>query len=476
MSPVHAPWYQQNMALVAMAAVLCVAGATATSRFFRRMTVVRERQRYAWLALTALASGVTIWCTHFVAMLGYHPDVQISFNWTVTGLSLGLAIVGSAAGFVIAGGARPSHVRTALGGLVLGLSIASMHYLGMRALRMPGMMTWNWPLIALSVVFAVLGSVGALLAARSSLRHAQNLMAGLFVAAVVLLHFTGMSAMTIMRDPGVGMTSSSGTDTALAVAIAVLSLVTIGAGVMGYLIDSQSRSAAMERYRDLALSDALTGLANRAHLNERLAREIAQASELGARLGLCIIDVDGFKEINDLHGHLVGDEVLRRLATRMEKLTRETDSVFVARMGGDEFMVLCRLEDDHTLPNLLEELRQNVSRVIHLGGDQLDGDALVPRLSMGAAVFPDDATDAESLLNNADLAMYRAKGDALVDTCFYDATIDERTRLRRGLIADLREASERGELSCTSRRRRRWRQERPWATRRCCAGITRNSG
>jgi predicted signal transduction protein with EAL and GGDEF domain len=115
-------------------------------------------------------------------------------------------------------------------------------------------------------------------------------------------------------------------------------------------------------------------------------------------------------------------------------------------MGGDEFMVLCRLEDDHTLPNLLEELRQNTSRVIHLGGDHLDGDALVPRLSMGAAVFPDDATDAEALLNNADLAMYRAKGDPLVDTCFYDATIDERTRLRRGLIADLREASERGEL------------------------------
>jgi diguanylate cyclase len=347
---------------------------------------------------------------------------------------------------VIAGNTRPSRVRTALGGLVLGLSIASMHYLGMRALRMPGMMMWNWPLIALSVVFAVLCAVGALLAARSSLGQAQNLMAGLFVAAVVLLHFTGMSAMTIMRNPGVGVMRSSGTDTALAVAIAVLSLVTIGAGVMGYLIDSQSRSAAMERYRDLALSDVLTGLANRAHLNERLAREIARASEMGTRLGLCIIDVDGFKEINDLRGHLVGDEVLRRLATRMRKLTHDSDSVFVARMGGDEFTVLCRLEDDHTLPNLLEELRQRASRVIHLSGDHLDGDALVPRLSMGAAVFPDDATDAEALLNNADLAMYRAKGDPLVDTYFYDATIDEQIRLRRGLIADLREAGGRGEL------------------------------
>jgi diguanylate cyclase len=441
MNHVHAPWYQQNLPLIGMAAVLCIAGATATSRFFRRMTVVSDRQRYAWLALTALASGVTIWCTHFVAMLGYHPGVRISFNWAMTGLSLGLAIVGSAAGFMIAGGARPSRVRTALGGLVLGLAIASMHYLGMRALRIPGMMLWNWPLIALSVVFAVLGSVGALVAARSGLRQAQNLMAALFVAAVVLLHFTGMSAMTIVRDSGVGMVSSSGADTALAVAIAVLSLVTIGAGVIGYLIDSQSRSAAMERYRDLALSDGLTGLANRAHLNERLAQEIAHASELDTRLGLCIIDVDGFKEINDLRGHLVGDEVLRVLASRMRKLTLENDSVFVARMGGDEFIVLCRLEDDHTLPNLLEELRRGVARVIHLGDDPL-----VPRLSMGAAVFPDHAADAEALLNNADLAMYRAKADSLVDTRFYDSMIDEQTRLRRGLIADLREASDRGEL------------------------------
>jgi diguanylate cyclase len=442
MNPIHAPWYQQNLLLVGMAAVLCVAGATATSRFFRRMTVVRDRQRYAWLFLTALASGVTIWCTHFVAMLGYHPGVEITFNWTITGLSLALSIVGSAAAFMIAGGASSSRARSTLGGLVLGLSISGMHYLGMNALRMPGMMMWNWPLAALSVLLAVLGSVAALLAARSSLRQAENLMAGLFVAAVVLLHFTGMSAMTIARDAGAGMASSSGTDVALAVAIAVLSLVTIGAGVMGYLIDSQSRSAAMERYRDLALSDGLTGLPNRAHLNERLAHEIAQAQELGTRLGLTIIDVDGFKEINDLRGHLVGDEVLRVLAKRMGKLALEDENVFVARMGGDEFMVLCRLGDDHTLPNLLEELRQSVSRLIHLSGD----DPLVPRLSMGAAVFPDDAADAEALLNNADLAMYRAKGDSLLDTCFYEPEVDEQTRLRRGLIADLRDASDRGEV------------------------------
>src|SRR5579863_4351105 len=441
MSPIHAPWHEQNLLLIGMAAMLCITGATATSRFFRRMTVVQDVPRYAWLLLTSLASGVTIWCTHFVAMLGYHPGVALNFNWPITGLSLALAVTGSAAAFLIAGGARASRARAVAGGIVLGLAISSMHYLGMTAVQMPGMMMWNWPLVALSVVFAAAGSAGALLLARSARRQAQNLMALLFFLAVVLLHFTGMSAMSVMRNPGAAMTTNNGADVTIAVAIAVLSLVTIGAGVMGYLIDGQSRLAAMERFRLLALADGLTGLPNRAHLNQRLAEEIARATDRGMKLGLGVIDVDDFKEINDLHGHVVGDEVLRVLAARMSTLTHESDDVFVARMGGDEFMVLCRLKDQATLPSLLEELRQTVPRVIRLGAE-----ALVPQISVGAAVFPDDAADAETLINNADLAMYRAKNDPLIDTGFYDPTVDEQTRVRRGLVADLRGAIERGEI------------------------------
>ena len=137
---------------------------------------------------------------------------------------------------------------------------------------------------------------------------------------------------------------------------------------MGYLINDQSRLAAMEGLRRLAMSDGLTGLPNRAHLSQRLADEIERAAEQGFRLGLSVIDVDDFKEINDTRGHVIGDEVLRVLASRMGRLADRSDEVFVARMGGDEFMVLCRLQDDQTLPQLLDELRHAVSRAIHLGG------------------------------------------------------------------------------------------------------------
>jgi diguanylate cyclase (GGDEF)-like protein len=441
MSPIHVPWHDQNLLLIAMAAALCLAGAVATSRFFRRMTGVHDVQRHAWLFLTSLASGVTIWCTHFDAMLGYSPGIALSFNWAMTGVSLAVAVGGSAIAFLIAAGGAPSRARALAGGIVLGLAISSMHYIGMSAIRMPGMMMWNWPLVALSVVFAVAGSAAALYVARSKRPRAKNEAAVLFVLAVVLLHFTGMSAMSVMSNPGAMLNRGSSADTALAVAIAVLSLVTIGAGVMGYLIDGQSRLASMERLRLQAMSDGLTGLPNRSHLNQKLATEIDRAGERGIKLGLSVIDVDDFKEINDLRGHVVGDEVLRVIAERMSRLADQHDHVFVARMGGDEFLVLSRLKDEHTLPTLLDELRQSVSRVIQLGGD-----VLVPQISVGAAVFPDDARDAETLINNADLAMYRAKNDPLAMTGFYDATIDEQTRLRRGLVADLRGAIERGEI------------------------------
>lgn len=440
MTLTNGPLHDHSLFLVGIAALVCLAGAWATSRFFRRLTDVRDLQHYAWLFLTSLASGVTIWCTHFVAMLGYRPGTAMSFEWRLTGISLLIAVAGSAGGFLIAGGVDCRCPRVILGGVVLGAAIASMHYVGMDALRMPGTMSWSRPLIVLSVGFGVVLAAAALVAARSAYRHADNLMCALFAASVVLMHFTGMSAMHVVADmPGMDMPGDSEARYGLAIVVAAISFVTIGAGVVGYLIDGQSRSAAVERFRRLAMYDVLTGLPNRASLRDRLTEEIARAERLDTRLALVVIDIDNFKEINDLRGHPVGDEVLRVLGVRLGRVAREGE--YIARIGGDEFIALCRLAEGRTLDAFLDDLRQALSAAIHLGSD-----ALVPRASIGAAIFPTDATDAETLVNNADLAMYRAKGDPMRDTCLYDAAVDERTRLRRGMTADLREALARDEF------------------------------
>jgi diguanylate cyclase (GGDEF)-like protein len=439
--------HHESPSLVGIAALLCTAGAWATSRFFRRMTDVLGGQRYAWLLLTSLASAMTIWCTHFVAMLGYDAGGATSFAWAPTAGSLVIAMAGSAAAFMVAAatGSRGAGGRPALGGVLLGLSIAAMHYTGMTAMRMHAAMSWNLPLVALSIVFGVLPAALGVQAARSGLRRASDLMWGMFVVSVLLLHFTGMAAMhhdrTQMDASAMQAAADSRSQYVLAVAIAAMSFVTLGAGVVGYLIDNHSRAAALERFRRLAMYDVLTDLPNRTSLNERLDREIDRSRRRESRLGLIVIDVDNFKEINDLRGHPVGDEVLRVLGARMGELTRGDDGVFIARMGGDEFVALCRLEAGGSLLNFMQGLRSVLSTVINVPGGPI-----VPRASLGAAVYPDDAEDAESLVRNADLAMYRAKSDPLHDMCEYDAAVDERTRLRRGLTADLREALGRGEF------------------------------
>ncbi|HEY0890511.1 MAG TPA: EAL domain-containing protein [Nocardioides sp.] len=428
--------------LVATAALLCLAGAWATSRFFQRMTDDRYGQRASWLFLTALASGVTIWCTHFVAMLGYHPGTPMDFDRWQTALSLAVAVLGSAAGFLVAGGDQPSRFRPALGGVLVGLAVASMHYVGMSALRVQGTVLWDTPVVAVSVACAVVLGAGALHVARRPLRHAGNLMWVLFAASVLLLHFVGMRAMAVVPSSVDATYTDDESLYVLAVTIAALSFVTIGAGAAGYLIDDRTRTAAVERFRRLALTDVLTGLPNRASFNERLHADIQRARRQGHRLALVVIDIDDFKEINDLRGHNVGDEVLSVLGGRMSELVREDAGAFIARVGGDEFVALVRVGEDRDLPGFLARLQHALSAPIHL-----DSDLLAPQASIGAAVFPDDAADAETLINNADLAMYRAKSDPLHELQVYDAMLDEQTRVRRGMAADLRKALERDELS-----------------------------
>ena len=209
---------------------------------------------------------------------------------------------------------------------------------------------------------------------------------------------------------------------------------------MSYVIDSNVRAESLEHLRRLALSDMLTGLPNRASFNERLDLEIALAQEQRTKLALIGIDLNRFKEINDLRGHHAGDEVLRILARRMANLLREGE--FVARIGGDEFAALCRMDDDTRLMDLLERLEPALYKPV-----RLDDYEVVPGASFGVAIYPDDAATKAVLINNADLAMYRAKGSIAQSICFYEPAMDLIVRARRSLAADLRRAVADNQLS-----------------------------
>jgi diguanylate cyclase (GGDEF)-like protein/PAS domain S-box-containing protein len=195
-----------------------------------------------------------------------------------------------------------------------------------------------------------------------------------------------------------------------------------------------------EQLAFLAQFDPLTGLPNRALLADRFAQMIVQARRHATRLGVLFVDLDEFKLVNDTLGHAAGDDLLRQAATRLRSVVREGDTV--ARISGDEFAVvladLARQEDAALV----------AQKIIDALGEpfELRGKEMFVTASVGIAVFPGDGEDAESLLGAADAAMYRAKQSGRNAFHFFTAEINQRTRARAQLGAELRRALERDEF------------------------------
>lgn len=160
-----------------------------------------------------------------------------------------------------------------------------------------------------------------------------------------------------------------------------------------------------------AFHDALTGLPNRALFDNRLEHGLAQAKRHGFTLAVMFIDLNGFKAINDKHGHAVGDAVLQSVADRLHENTRVDDTV--SRYGGDEFMyLLTSIDDDKHVQQVAEKIAAAIQKPCALSVGQV-----IVKSSIGISIFPKDGASASALIENADKAMYQAKR-AKVDYVF----------------------------------------------------------
>lgn len=185
--------------------------------------------------------------------------------------------------------------------------------------------------------------------------------------------------------------------------IEVRSLPVEGGGLLRTFTDVTERRLHQQRIEHLASHDSLTGLLNRAKFMDCLTSEVALARRQPSVFAVLYLDLDGFKPINDRHGHAMGDRVLEWVAGVLGRVARESD--FVARLGGDEFAVLQRGIDQHEQAlRLAERLAQALSEPF-----TLDGLALQIGASVGIALYPEHGTDPESLMASADQAMYLAK-------------------------------------------------------------------
>jgi diguanylate cyclase (GGDEF)-like protein len=206
-------------------------------------------------------------------------------------------------------------------------------------------------------------------------------------------------------------------------------------GWVGVHEDITERQRVEAQLDFMAHHDPLTQLPNRAAFNGTLATFLDRAKQENGKFALLSIDLDRFKEINDVFGHDVGDSLLREVAQR---LVAAATGAFLARLGGDEFVVISAQEPQLAAAEALAERLQSALATEIVVGEQ----TLRIGLSLGVAIFPDDGEDAASILANSDAALYRAKTDGRSSIRFFDATVDQRLRDCRALQHDLRTAIE----------------------------------
>jgi diguanylate cyclase (GGDEF)-like protein/PAS domain S-box-containing protein len=209
--------------------------------------------------------------------------------------------------------------------------------------------------------------------------------------------------------------------------------------LMSVLEDVTEQRRAEERIAHMAHHDSLTDLPNRAAFNEQLEAAFEKATQAQESFALLCIDLDRFKEVNDIFGHSVGDAMLREVSQRLHAAA---DGAFLARLGGDEFVIIAA-QGPH--PSAAEGLAERL--LAALAADvEIEGHRLRSGLSIGVAIHPVDGTDTATLLAHADAALYRAKADGRNTVRFFEADMDKRLREQRALQHDLRSALENGEL------------------------------
>jgi diguanylate cyclase len=538
-----------DLRLVGLAAFVCVLASFAAINLLRYARKSTGQMRSVWLTVSAISTGFGIWATHFIAMLAFTPGIPSGYNIALTILSLIAAILLTGAGLAVSLTPNWRHGPW-IGGAIVAGGIAAMHYTGMAAFEVAGVILWDPVLVTASIVLgAAIGAVALPVGLHGRQEKWKIGGALLLTLAICSHHFTAMGAVSIIPDPTVEVSQSALPAGWLAVGVAIASLGILALALAGVVLDIRDHRRSeleVDRMRDLAdasvegllvcdgktivsvntsfsiltgfttanlagrklascfpdevaltalllqpnqavetdlrhldgaLSpvelilrpivfagrphqvvavrdlkarkdaeehiyflahhDALTALPNRSQFNARIDQEIA-AMTRGERLAVLCLDLDRFKEVNDLFGHAAGDKVLQIVASRVSAVLG--DRQMMARLGGDEFAILI---PDIAGPAAASDLAESVLEALRASDEASETHIAT---SIGIAICPDDATDRQSLLTHADTALYRAKTEGRNTYRFFEARMGAEVRDRRMLEHDLRLAISRDEL------------------------------
>jgi diguanylate cyclase (GGDEF)-like protein/PAS domain S-box-containing protein len=539
-----------DLRLVVLAAIVCALSSFAAFRLLRHARAVHGQMRHVWLAVSTVAIGFGIWSTHFIAMLAFAPGIPSGYNIALTAMSLVAAILLTGVGLAVA--MVPNwRAGPFFGGAIVAGGIAAMHYTGMAAFEIAGIVVWDYGMVTLSIVLgAVLGAIALPVGLHGETEKWKAAGAALLTLAICSHHFTGMAAVTILPDPSIVVPDTALPPALLAVIVCIASLTIIllaltavaldlrdrrraeletdrmhglaNAAVEGLLVcdgdtivtvnnsfaqligspsaalvgskldrclpdeavraalfassnqpmevtlshhdgstipaevilrpidyaglphhviavrDLRARKKSEQHIRYLAHHDSLTSLPNRTHFNAMIEQAL-EALPKDNKLAVLCLDLDRFKEVNDLFGHAAGDKVLQTVAHRIGALLG--NGQIMARLGGDEFAIL--------LPNIAgpdsaRRFAEGVLGALRVKGDTPETDSISS--SIGIAIYPDDAIDRQTLLSHGDTALYRAKTEGRNTYRFFEARMGAEVRERRMIEHDLRHAVVRDEM------------------------------
>ncbi|MFF7709732.1 EAL domain-containing protein [Pseudomonas sp. NPDC007930] len=445
-----------SFTLVAISLCVAILASYTALDLAGRISTAKGLAARLWMAGGTLAMGIGVWSMHFIGMLAFHLPIELRYDLPLTGLSLGLAMLASGLALWLVSQPRLPWARLAGGALVMGLGIAAMHYTGMAAMRMqPGIVYDPW-LFSASVLIAIGASAAALLIAFRLRRHTPHVWLARGVAAVVMgvaivgMHYTGMAAASFPAGSECGAGAGMGlSNDSLGYLVLITSLAVLAITLLTSVLDArleartaalaQSLSKANEQLTRLALHDTLTGLPNRLLLADRIGQAIVQVREQGGAFALMFIDLDGFKPVNDAFGHHMGDALLKAVGERLRAGLGGQDTI--ARIGGDEFILLVALASRDDAVALASEQVERLAQPFEVGEQRLQISA-----SIGIALYPGNGEDQQALLMHADAAMYHAKNAGKNGYSFFDASMNNNARRQLQLLQELRCAVPRGEL------------------------------
>ena len=444
-----------NLAFLAGTLVFVAVLALAISRFLSRMVHEPRESRRRWQTLVGATVGIMAWSTGMLVTLGHSwtdaegAPLDVGYAAGPLALALALAICLCVAVFNAGIEGERNVVQAVVMGSGAGAAGLLVYQLAIESMHGPGRFHVDPGMRSVAAVFA-LGLFGYASLLLHGPQRMLRLTRGAVMVQVSILGMTLFSALAMEFTPEAGREVPDGLVDRVSLGFMVGAISALCAAITFLFssIDLASARATEEKFRHLALHDALTGLPNRAFLTQALARMLEDArgereadgiGQAGAAMAVIGVDLDRFKPVNDVQGHAAGDAVLQGIAARVSAVLGPGE-VF-ARTGGDEFVALkapcARVEAER----FARRLHDAIVVPIDWAGSSLGVGA-----SLGIALHPRDGEDAGALLTRVDLALYRAKKEAGGEIVFYDRRMDEASRDRSALAMALRQALARDEF------------------------------